>query len=65
MLEIHGEAYIFGGYDGDKSDGSYYNSAIYKLTGSSGICSWSTLNQELKVARYYHVAIRVPNNFCT
>ena len=58
MLEIHGDAYIFGG-------GSNYNSAIYKLTCSSGICSWSTLNQELKVARDRTVAIRVSDNFCT
>ena len=57
MLEIHGDAYIFGGY------GSGYNSAIYKLTCSSGICSWSTLNQELKVARGETVAIRVPDDF--
>ena len=61
MLEIHGDAYIFGGYDA----GYNYNSAIYKLTCSSGICSWSTLNQELKVARFRTVAIRVPDNFCT
>ena len=61
MLTIHGDAYIFGGSLG----GSNYNSAIYQLTCSSGICSWSTLNQELKVARYDTVAIRVPENFCT
>jgi len=59
MLEIHGDAYMFGGDDGD------YNSAIYQLTCSSGICSWSTLNQELKVARIDTIAIPVPNNFCT
>ena len=58
MLEIHGDAYIFGGDDGG------YDSAIYKLTCSSGICSWSTLNQELKVGRYYTVAIPVPDTFC-
>ena len=58
VLDFHGDAYIFGG--------SYpYNSAIYQLTCSSGICSWSTLNQELKVARRSTVAIRVPDNFCT
>ena len=57
MLEIHGDAYIFGGGNS--------NSAIYKLTCSSGICSWSTLNQELKVARIDTIAIPVPNNFCT
>ena len=59
MLEMHGDAYIFGGSGGGS------NSAIYQLTCSSGICSWSTLNQELKVARYYTVAIGVPDNFCT
>ena len=61
MLEIHGDAYIFGGRDSGYNE----NSAIYQLTCSSGICSWSTLNQELKVARQYTVAIRVPDNFCT
>ena len=60
MLEIHGDAYIFGGMDSDWNE----NSAIYQITCSSGICSWSTLNHELKVARYNPVAIRVPDNFC-
>ena len=59
IVEIQGDAFLFGGYGGG------YNSAIYQLTCSSGICSWSTLSQELKVARYNHVAIRVPDNFCT
>ena len=58
MLEIHGDAFIFGGYGGG------YNSAIYQLTCSSGICSWSTVNQELKIARYGTVAIPVPDTFC-
>ena len=57
MLEIHGDAFVFGGY-------YPYNSAIYQLTCSSGICSWSTLNQELKVARDSTVAIPVPDYFC-
>ena len=56
MLEIHGDAFVFGGWP--------YNSAIYQLTCSSGICSWSTLNQELKVGRYRIVAIPVPDTFC-
>ena len=60
MLEIHGDAYTFGGRD----SGYNYNSVIYQLTCSSGICSWSTLNQELKVARYDTVAIPLPDNFC-
>ena len=58
MLEIHGDAFVFGGYNWGT------NSAIYQLTCSSGICSWSTLNQELKVARLSTVAIPVPDTFC-
>ena len=58
VVEIQGDAFLFGG------SGGGYNSAIYQLTCSSGICSWSTLNQELKVARYYTVAIPVPDTFC-
>ena len=58
MLEIHGDAFIFGGYDG------FYNSAIHQLTCSSGICSWSTLNQDLKVGRRSTLAIPVPDIFC-
>ena len=61
MLEIHGDAYVFGGRGGGYNS---YNSAIYQLTCSSGICSWSTLNQELKTAKYLTVAIPVPDNFC-
>jgi hypothetical protein len=59
MLEIQGDAFLFGGYGGG------YNSAIYRLTCSSGTCSWSTLNQQLKVARSFTVVIPVPDNFCT
>ena len=58
VVEIQGDAFSFGGRD------SGYNSAIYQLTCSSGICSWSTINQELKVARDSTVAIPVPDYFC-
>ena len=61
IVEIQGDAFLFGGSDSGWNE----QSAIYQLTCSSGICSWSTLNQELKVARYYTLAIRVPDNFCT
>ena len=60
MLEIKGDAFFFGGYDG-----SGYNSVIYQLTCFSGICSWATLNQALTVGRSYTVAIPVPDSFCT
>ena len=59
VLKIHGDAYVFGGYHPN------YNSAIYQITCSSGICSWSTLNQELKVARMDSVAIGVTGSFCS
>merc|ERR1719464_1822934 len=55
MLEINGETYVFGG-NGE-------NSAIYQMSCSSGLCSWSTLNQQLKVGRYYTVAMPVQDNF--
>ena len=63
MVEIQGDAFLFGGryYSGGWNE----QSAIYQLTCSSGICSWSTLNQELKVARTNAIAIFVPDNFCT
>ena len=61
MVEIQGDVFLFGGYD----TVSLYNLAIYQLSCSSGICSWATLNQGLKVARGFTVAIPVPDSFCT
>ena len=58
MLEIQGDVFLFGGRD------SGYNSAIYQLGCSSGICSWATLNQALTVGRKKAVAILVPDSFC-
>ena len=60
MLEMNGETYVIGG-----SSSSGYESSIYKLSCSSGLCSWTTLNQQLKVARQNTVAIAVQDNFCT
>ena len=59
MLEIKGDVFLFGGYDG-----SVYNSVIYQLSCSSGICVWATLNQAITVARDNAVAIPVPDSFC-
>jgi hypothetical protein len=60
VLEIQGDVFLFGGEDDNSK-----NAAIYQLGCSSGICSWSTINQELKVARRHLVAIPVPDSFCT
>ena len=61
MLEMHGDVYVFGGDGGDGPA----QSAIYRLSCSSGTCSWSTLNQQLKVSRRGMVVIPVPDHFCT
>ena len=59
MLEIQGDLFVFGGfYVGSQS-------AIYKLSCSSGLCNWTTINQELKIARENLVAMSVPDYFCT
>ena len=59
MLEMHGDTYVIGG------TGSGYQSSIYQLSCSSGLCSWTTLNQQLKVARRLFVAMPVQDNSCT
>ena len=59
MLEIQGDLFVFGGWSGNEQ------SAVYKQSCSSAVCSWTTINQELKVARYYLVAMSVPDYFCT
>ena len=58
-LEIQGNVFVFGGWNNDGEQ-----SSIYRLTCSAGLCAWSTLNQELKVARHRHIIIPVPDNFC-
>ena len=58
LLEVQGDVFLFGGKSGSS------NSAIYQLSCSSGICSWSTINQTLKFARYYTVVIPVSDTLC-
>ena len=60
MLEMNGDVYAFGG-----ASGQGYQSAIYQLSCSSGLCSWTTLNQQLKVGRTSPVVIPVQDDFCT
>jgi hypothetical protein len=59
MLEIQGDIFLFGG-----SDENAYTSTILQFSCSSGIGSWSTLNQGLKVARGLTIAVPVPDYFC-
>ena len=58
MLEIQGDLFVFGGYS------SWSQTEIHKMSCSSAVCSWTTINQELKVARHYLVAMSVPDYFC-
>ena len=60
MLAIQEDLFVFGGGNGD----GYFESTIFKLSCSSGICSWSTLNQALEEERRLAVAIPVPESFC-
>ena len=58
MLEIQGDLFVFGGYS------SASQSEIHKMICLSEVCSWTTINQELKFARHYLVAMSVPDYFC-
>ena len=64
MLEMHGDVFVFGGWDVDCWDEDCWQSAIHKLSCSSGICSWLTINARLNFAREWPVAIPVPDSFC-
>ena len=60
MLEIQGDLFVFGG-----SSSGDEQSEIHKISCSSGVCSWTTINQGSKIARSLLVAISVPDYFCT
>ena len=59
-VEIGGDLYTFGGYSG-----IYSQSSIQRLSCSSQVCIWTTINQQLKVARGNAVAIPVMDALCT
>ena len=61
MLEIQGDLFVFGGSVENWNE----QSEIHKMSCSSAVCSWTTINQELKVARELLVAMSVPDYFCT
>ena len=60
MVELGENLYIIGGY----SDGSGNQNEIHQLSCFSGLCSWTTLTQQLKVAREYQVVIPIDDTFC-
>ena len=57
---LSGDLYAIGGRVENGDD----QTAIYRLSCSSGNCAWTTMDQELKVARMDLVAMAVPNDLC-
>ena len=56
VVEIAGDLYKIGGAGQTK---------IQKFSCSSRVCTWTTINQQLKLARSYAVAIAVTDALCT
>ena len=61
MVEVGDNLYVIGGYS---NDGSGIQNEIHQLSCISGLCGWTTLTWQLKVARFSLVAIPVDNTFC-
>ena len=63
VVEFGGDLYTIGG---DSDDGSGFQTEIQRLSCSSRVCTWTTINQQLKVARRQAVAIPIcKHNFAT
>ena len=57
MVDFIGDLYAIGGFSEDAIE-----KAIYKLTCVSGDCKWTTMSQQLKVARGSSVTIPVSDS---
>ena len=55
---LSGDLYTIGGSDGNDQ------TAIHRLSCSSGNCAWTTMDQELKVAQRFQVVMAVPDKLC-
>ena len=60
-VSISGNLYAFAGLDENVD----FQTAIYRLSCSSRNCVWTTMDQELTIARDYAVAMVVPNDICS
>ena len=60
MVDVGENLYIIGGVSSYGSD----QKEIHQLSCVSGYCSWTTLTQQLTVARFGLVAIPVDDIFC-
>ena len=61
MVELGDNLYVIGGMDGSIG----VQNEIHQLSCiSATTCSWTTLTQQLKIARYGLVAIPIDDTFC-
>ena len=61
MVPAGNEVIVIGGYS---TDGSGYQNALYKLNCVSEGCTWQSMAPlQLSVARRFHLAIAVPDDF--
>ena len=59
--ELGGDFYTIGGEDREER----VVASIHRLTCSSRLCKWTTINPHLKVARYKTAVIPLMNFYCT
>ena len=57
---LNGDLYTIGGRD----ENGDLQTAIHRLSCSSGNCAWTTMDQELKTGKENLVAMAVPNDLC-
>ena len=63
---LEGDLYTIGGLSPHvPCCGSTEQTAIHKLSCSSRVCTWTTMNQDLKVARRNLIAIPVLDSLCS
>ena len=66
MVRIQKDVVVIGGEQYWNSEWSIPTS-LYRMTCANKICAWTTMTQTLKIGRYYHVAIPIPDDLtnCT
>ena len=62
---LEGDLYTIGGYSPVEHGITAEQTAIHRLSCSSRVCTWTTMNQHLKVARGTPIAIPVLDSLCS
>ena len=63
IVSIGGDIIVIGGYTRYGAYGGGCQSALYNLSCKNGDCQWTTLPQNLKIARRSMVAMAIPDDF--